>query len=1113
MSLLSHPSLLKLKDTGGLYLLLSLLIFLSACDSSDANDELSRPGVDPQVLQSDILFNTVNNRSGAKLLDQASVKSAIHVYLADTANVKTIGYRFAAPTSTDAPFSNVGPDETLYVDPTKLGDGMQVLSAEVKYENGSVKRYSASFLINTQNTLQDELLVSAYPYRHRSKRLEGSMIVQTHYVFVVPKEPVKRIEFFLDDETSPRQTERYAFFDMGGTNANGRAYSISRQGALTGQHKVTAVIHRVSGEVIRKTATFSIGSAPPTPTPDPEPDPEPDPSPDPEPEPPTPEPEPEPEPDPTPEPEPEPDPTPEPGPNPSGQAWSNPATWGGSVPTAGQVVDIPAGKNVLLDVDTPALGGLRIEGSLSFAEGDVSLTSAWIMVQGQLSIGSAGRPYVGRALITLTGNNPNASTPVSAGIGNKALGVVGGTLELHGKPRLSWTQLGATAVKGATQIQLKENVNWQVGDRIVIASTDFRYQQAEERVITAVSGNTVSFTEPLEYMHYGQLQNFGGKTLDERAEVGLLSRNITIQGDDSSSQDGFGGHLIIRDGSTTHLSNIELRTMGQARNDARGFDGQGRYPIHWHLAGDSARGSYLKDSSIHNSFNRCATIHGSNGVLLERNVAYNAVGHCYFIEDGAEVDNVLRNNLGLSTHRPDDGKQLLASDNSFPGPATYWITHPNNTIEGNVAAGSEGTGFWIALPEHPTGPSATTSVWPRRTPLKRFANNVAHSSDRDGLHVDRGPTGSPDGAVDTTVYKPVSNPSDPNSEPVTANFENFTAYSNRGRGVWLRGKDHALTGAMLADNAIGATFASNETVLKGSVLVGESANKGTPEPYEVRQGRVGLDGRSLPRSYNMSFNIRGFEYYDGKVGAENTYFTKFEPNSQREAAALGVLQFTAFHMDTDSYAKNLSFASGTKRVFLPARPATPENPQEESEDGYRTAVFKDLDGSVTGTANRYITADNPFITNGSCQKRDAWGAWVCNNSYVNVYVTTPSARGSVTIRRSDGAAHTMYGVARSPADRFLTAVLANQTYSLEVAGGTPATFEVVLLEGGGESVTLKFPYTRSPTVQRYGRTLSSVASVNALAGLNESGYYHNGSTLYLRLVAASDSDYEQLRVR
>lgn len=34
-------------------------------------------------------------------------------------------------------------------------------------------------------------------------------------------------------------------------------------------------------------------------------------------------------------------------------------------------------------------------------------------------------------------------------------------------------------------------------------------------------------------------------------------------------------------------------------------------------------------------------------MLLERNVAFDVMGHAYFIEDGGEWDNTLRGNLGM----------------------------------------------------------------------------------------------------------------------------------------------------------------------------------------------------------------------------------------------------------------------------------------------------------------------------------------------------------------------------------------------------------------------------------------------------------------------------------
>lgn len=48
----------------------------------------------------------------------------------------------------------------------------------------------------------------------------------------------------------------------------------------------------------------------------------------------------------------------------------------------------------------------------------------------------------------------------------------------------------------------------------------------------------------------------------------------------------------------------------------------GQYPIHFHLAGDvDERGgydpaTYVRDLSIHHTFSRCVTVHGSNGLLV-----------------------------------------------------------------------------------------------------------------------------------------------------------------------------------------------------------------------------------------------------------------------------------------------------------------------------------------------------------------------------------------------------------------------------------------------------------------------------------------------------------------
>ncbi len=91
-----------------------------------------------------------------------------------------------------------------------------------------------------------------------------------------------------------------------------------------------------------------------------------------------------------------------------------------------------------------------------------------------------------------------------------------------------------------------------------------------------------------------------------------------------------------------YVEGVELNRMGQHLELAR-------YPIHWHLVGDGARASTSGTPSIHDTFNRCVTVHGTNDVRVENNVTYNTVGHCFFLEDGIEHGNEFIHNLAIQT--------------------------------------------------------------------------------------------------------------------------------------------------------------------------------------------------------------------------------------------------------------------------------------------------------------------------------------------------------------------------------------------------------------------------------------------------------------------------------
>ena len=169
------------------------------------------------------------------------------------------------------------------------------------------------------------------------------------------------------------------------------------------------------------------------------------------------------------------------------------------------------------------------------------------------------------------------------------------------------------------------------------------------------------------------------------------------------------------------LSHIEVSYAGQAFR-------LGRYPIHFHLAGDLTT-SYVKSCSINRSFNRAVNIHQSHNLLVTGNVAWRIMGGAFFLEDSIETGNSFINNLAV---------MVIASSslqNDDVTPAAFWITNPNNTVTGNAAAGGTHFGFWYRIHEHPDGPSADASICPQKHPLGEFSNNTVHSQGWFGLWI------------------------------------------------------------------------------------------------------------------------------------------------------------------------------------------------------------------------------------------------------------------------------------------------------------------------------------------------------------------------------------------
>lgn len=752
--------------------------------------------------------------------------------------------------------------------------------------------------------------------------------------------------------------------------------------------------------------------------------------------------------------------------------WSSASTWpSGYVPAAGDTVVIPEGLNVELDTTPPALTSLRINGALVVPDRNVALTTGWIVVAGKLQIGTEAAPLSHRVTITLTGSPDDGNID---GMGNKMIGV-SGTIDIHGAHRTGWTHLAATASAGATSLQFAAATGWRPGDRIVLASSDYDPNKAEEAVIATSAGTNVTLTAPLHYAHSGVTMTISGVAVDERAEVGLLTRNITIQGDTGTTP-GYGGHIMVLAGATARIEGVQLFQMGQRGHLAR-------YPMHWHVAGD-VHGQYFRSSSVWRTFNRCVTVHGSDNATVSDNVCYDHTGHGYFLEDGAETGNTFIGNLGLVSRIPQGADRFLPSDAT---PATFWITNPDNTYNHNVAAGSRGFGFWCAFPAAPTGLSTGEPNLPRTTPLRDFSDNVAHSNNNTALNVDNGPM--PDGNTEVTYYAPRVDPAT-DSDPVEAQFRNFHAYLNRSRAVWLRGDHLALVGALLYDNAIGATFAANETQVRQSTFIGHT---------------------DIPATLPSTTVSRGFEFYDGLVSADNVTFINYDAATTVPASALGYNRTNAFPVDPENFAGRLTFIHANQ-VYL-------ENPASD-KDGDKAAAFLDRDGKVTGSAMTWVTANVALMANGNCTLRSAWNAYVCHQRFMQLKVQDGGGASvaGLTVVRDNGPSLSLSAVPNNLQSAFFTGIPGSR-YAMQWAGAAPANPKFFINAGKeGDAAYLALPYPAAPSsvVRDYyaGNHMVAAASQAEVDASTGDHYYYDtaGHTLYLKLMVQTGRDWATLFV-
>jgi hypothetical protein len=458
--------------------------------------------------------------------------------------------------------------------------------------------------------------------------------------------------------------------------------------------------------------------------------------------------------------------------------WSSLTSWKNQEPpVSGDMVWIPEGQTILLDISPPVLSVLLIEGELYFDQNkDLDLAAEYIIINGgKLQVGTEKDPYLRQGTITLHGDRYKS---IEIGhIGSKAL-VVGakgmahshdgthhmtgtsGSLEIHGAKRLrTWTKLNTTAYAGQNFIVTSEPVDFALGEMIVITGSEIPGDSFYEEVVTVVQtldNRQVYFEPSLVYTHRSEIVTVQGRVLDLRCEVGLLTRNIKVQGDETSDGQLFGSHMMTMGGGTFKIENVEITRCGQAFN-------LGRYCSHSHHAGPY-EGNYVKANSIHHSYQRAVTTHDTSYWEVRDNVAYDIMGHAYFVEDGDEYYNTFSGNLGI---RIKTSSALLASDTK---PAVFWTSNPNNFWYDNVGVHSHSFGFWFELPSNPPD---VPNICCLHEHLGEFINNTFRANGVFGLRI-------------YPHWFPLVDPCNSSSAPAPQYLQNMLSYRNGASGLFSK---------------------------------------------------------------------------------------------------------------------------------------------------------------------------------------------------------------------------------------------------------------------------------------------------------------------------------------
>jgi len=540
-----------------------------------------------------------------------------------------------------------------------------------------------------------------------------------------------------------------------------------------------------------------------------------------------------------------------------------------------------------------------------------------------------------------------------------------GVLILHGDTKNSgFVKLNKTAHPTETSIELETNngfngaspSSWAAGDKIVVASTSYNPEESEVFSMTGKNGTNLTLNGSLQHRHHGgkpkdyPTRSGNGsdvckpnkkRELDRRAEVANLTRNIRIQAAEERVSDELGGHVMVHEGGKAFIDAVEFYQMGQAGRI-------GRYPFHWHLVGN-VRGQYLKNSSIHQSFQRCVIIHRTDWAHVENNVCFDFKGHGFMLEDGVEINNTLEKNLAIHAKYPQTEKALRPSERAgapgidntrFAAVSSFWISHPSNWIMDNIASGSVGSGFWNSFD------SLKSRTF--RQPTHNYSGNIAHTTlvghTWDGIEI------PPEDRHKFNNNEMTSSHYFPQKIPV---FPCLQAFRNRLTGIYYRGST-AIFDKLIVEGNRWSLFLTNNQIIQNSLIIGEDRTE-----QETNDPPLPLE------------EVVGIVLYDGPFELNRVDFMDFDKVSKyRPLRTIG-----GFDKWVNTSRRLRFDPEPMRRIYSDTSDPT------WLDFGYSNSI-RDLDGTLTGSRPGIIVSKANLTSSGCEEDRDKFeGMVVCPSSH------------------------------------------------------------------------------------------------------------------------------------